>query len=89
MDMAYRIVYGPKKKTLKTKKKWGILVAGCVLALVLLGRFLGWGEFLIPGDAAVTTMALDALIADLGSGAEIQEAFADFCREIMDHGALY
>ncbi len=89
MDMGYRIIYGPQKKVPKPKRIKRTLVIICILALVAAGRFLDWGECLIPGDPAVTFMAAEALIADLRAGIEVKEAFSDFCREIMDHGTLY
>ncbi len=89
MDMAYRIVYGPEKRITKKKGKKGVLLAALLLALVLTGRFLGWGEYLIPGDATVTTLAFEQMVSSLADGAPAQEAFADFCREIIAHGQIY
>ena len=85
--MAYRIVYGPEKKS--AGSKWKGWIAGGVIALALLGRVLGWGQYLIPGDAAVTAAAFEEMIAGIGAGEPLRQAFGDFCREILDHGQVY
>ena len=85
--MAYRIVYGPEKK--KTRKKWKLWIAAGLTALALLGRQRGWGRYLIPGDAAVTASSAQKLVAGIAAGEPVREAFADFCREILDHGQVY
>ncbi len=85
--MAYRIVYGAEKGKTRKKRNWIWLAA--LAAAVLLGRFLGLGQYLIPGDAAVTTAAAEEFVAQIGAGEPVQAAFSDFCREIMDHGEIY
>lgn len=84
--MAYRIVYGPEKKKPGRKWKWWILAV--VLAMALVGRYLGWGQYLIPGDAAVTAAAAEDLVAGIAAGEQVRQVFADFCREIIDHGQV-
>ncbi len=59
------------------------------MGLALLGRHLGWGDYLIPGDASVTAIAAEELVSQIADGEPVQEAFADFCREIIDHGQIY
>lgn len=83
--MAYRIVYGKRKR----KGRGRVLLAAGILAFGILGRCLGWGQYLIPGDRSVTAAAAQALVEQIGAGAPVAEAFADFCREILDAGTLY
>ncbi len=87
--MAYKIVYGPEKGKPRSGKKWAVIGAVAVLGLALLGRYLGWGDYLIPGDAAVTAMAAEEMVSQIAAGEPVREAFTDFCREIMDHGEIY
>ncbi len=86
--MAYRIVYSQEKKGKKRDFRWQIAVL-FLLLLALLGRHLGWGHYLIPGDAAVTAAAAETMVTEIASGTGVREAFGDFCREILDHGQMY
>lgn len=89
MDMAYRIVYGGKKKLPKKNGKGRIIVVAALLGLALVGRHFGWGQYLIPGDAAVTAAAAKDMVAGIAAGEPVREVFADFCREIIGNGEIY
>lgn len=94
--MGYRIDYqGPKKvRGLEKRTVSAPAVAG-LLVLAAAALVCGlWPQgvralrgLLIPGDAAVTVGALEALAADLGAGESLRDAFLDFCYQVMGLGA--
>lgn len=79
--MAYEIAYdlsGQMKKIPQWKKRLQYL--GCtvlVIGVIVMMLWIG------GGDWAVTVSALDGLVADLGQGSGLQEAFAGFCLDIL------
>ena len=87
--MAYRIIYADHKKVSEKKGARQVLVVLAVIALALVGHYLGWGQYLIPGDAAVTAGASRQLMDSIGSGEPVREAFRDFCREIIGNGQVW
>lgn len=96
MKLGYRIDYGQpfdKKYPMPARRSrlpW--MVCGALLLFALLTN-LYWpegrtmlAEFLVPGDAAVTTAAFSDMVADVRAGEEVSDAVAAFCREILDDG---
>lgn len=87
--MAYRITYGPKVRGEKQrpKRRFWIFAAAVVLVLILYAA--GTGEtlknWLLPGDAAVTEQALQTFAQQLEEGESLGDAFACFCREIIEN----
>ena len=89
--MGYRIEYDSgvvKMKTNKSKKpkKKVFLGVAALLTAVLLfwpaGRY--WlRDLLLPGDAEITSVALDGLVDDLSAGEPVKEALQAFCQEII------
>ena len=94
--MGYRIDYGQpfdKKYPMPDRRSrlpWMVCIALLLFAL-LTNLFWPEGravlaEFLIPGDAAVTSAAFSDMVADVRAGVTVSDALAAFCREILDHG---
>ena len=93
--MSYQIQYDPhlvKKypRRIRKKGKFSLLriIALLLICFVVIG-VIGRGgvpQFLLPGDAAVTAGALDAMIQDLRNGEQFGEAITAFCMEIIRHG---
>ena len=87
--MGYQIQYEPQKNKLypviKAKKP---MFARLVLLMILLAAvFLGYKtDWLIPGDPEVTKDAFSDMVVMLQQGADVDQAVAAFCAEILDHG---
>ena len=91
--MGYRVDYQPLRKVRgieKCRSRLLSLTALCFLLFcVLVSQFrpqtadMIW-ELLVPGDAAVTTAALDVLAEELKSGESFEEALKDFCLRIRE-----
>lgn len=92
--MGYKIVYGPAgpKRPLRYRLGQKLLVKILVAALLVGLRFSGLGEtmrqWLIPGDAAVTTAAWNGLTEDIAAGENITDALSGFCREIIENAEI-
>ena len=91
--MGYRIQYEPELNRFypeRTKNRLNnkFLLYACALITILLlaatpvSRHWIW-EFLIPGDAKITTAAFSQLLNQLGEGTAISEAVSTFCKEIL------
>lgn len=92
--MAYRIDYGPLKYHSKKKKSihW-VLYASAVMVLLLIGMNLfgarnAIAKNLLPGDPAVTAMALDNMVHNLREGETFGQVFTCFCQEILNGANL-
>ena len=90
--MSYSIDYssGTTRKYPKSRKKshqhykkiLGIL---CVLAVVIvLFNIKTVRRLLLPGDPAVTEKAIVSMVNEFRAGEGVQEAFAVFCREVIE-----
>ena len=89
--MAYKIEYGAADEPLKQKtrmRNFGIVALILVLVIAAVAvKSIGLPfvqEVLLPGDPAVTTLALDALAEDIREGVSIIKALETFCKEIVD-----
>lgn len=89
--MAYSIEYFTSDEAKKPKVNFRqigvvlLILAIVVAAVVIKSASLPFvKEVLLPGDPAVTAMALDALVEDICDGASVIEAFKAFCKEIVD-----
>lgn len=89
--MAYKIEYGEVAELLKPKTKLRqFVIVFLILALVVAAAVIKSvglpfvREVLLPGDPAVTAMALDALAENIRDGIPIFEALETFCKEIVN-----
>lgn len=79
--MGYKIVYdlaGNAKEISGWKKPRKYLVNVLLVLGAIFLVFWIWG-----GDLAATVMALDAMAESLGQGSCLQEAFSEFCLDIL------
>lgn len=93
--MGYRIQYEPElnKKYHIAVSRWPnrkqvVWSSLCVLliGMAAIPTVRQWVlEFLIPGDARVTTGAFTQMISDLRAGEDFSDAVTVFCREILAH----
>ncbi len=93
--MSYQIQYDPhlskkypRRYRQKRKSRFlrlTVILLILFLAVGIIGRE-GLPQFLLPGDAAVTSGALDTMIRDLQNGEQFEEAITAFCVEIIRHG---
>ena len=91
--MGYKISYEPIRKlrgAQTCRSRIGALV-GIFFLLFLLMVNLFWTEgkdvlreLVMPGDAAVTTAALNQLSVNLKQGLPVQVSVEDFCRAILN-----
>lgn len=91
--MGYKISYEPIRKlrgAQTRRSRIGALV-GIFFLLFLLMVNLFWAEgkdvlrdLVMPGDAAVTTAALNQLSVNLKQGLPVQESVEEFCRAILN-----
>lgn len=90
--MAYRMEYGmtspqmravakPKKMIKRNPKLW-IALALVIVAVI----FFTSTDFWIPGDAEVTKNAVDRLVQDVKDGEQVVDAFATFCKTVLEGG---
>ena len=91
--MSYCIEYNPELNTKYPKRKYTkqfpikkllfltiILVTSYVFLQAKLYRYF------IPGDPDVTVPAFSAMVASVGDGDSVKDAFVKFCREIIING---
>lgn len=85
--MAYRISYGPAKKK-RDKKRWIFFLSG--LIVLLFGAYFLQKKYdlFLPGDPAVTALALDHMASAISKGESFSDAFFCFCQEIIDGANL-
>ena len=79
--MGYKIVYdlaGNAKEISGWRKPLRYLFSALLVFGVVLLFFWIWG-----GDFTVTVTALDAMAESLGQGSSLQEAFSEFCLDIL------
>ena len=89
--MSYFVEYDPELKsrypTLQSvKRKFpikGVVAAASVFAAVYILAGSGVLRHLIPGDPDVTAAAFFDMVDRIGAGESVQEAFIDFCKEII------
>ena len=89
--MSYRVDYNPEMKNrypsvIRIKKKLPIrqiLLPVAAIATCCGILFSGLLRFLIPGDAAVTTVAFSGMVDDISTGESVRQAFLNFCKEII------
>jgi len=92
--MGYRIEYGQqiirKQISNRTKKrgKTAAVVTVAMLTIGILGAKFN-PEVLLPGDKAVTAMALQTLVEDLKTGERFADAVTTFCITIVENGSGY
>lgn len=91
--MAYRITYGPKIRAEKRQPKsrgWMIAAVGALaIVLYVAGAWDTLKDWLLPGDAAVTESALQTLTQQVEEGVDLGQAFAAFCREIIENAQIH
>ncbi len=63
--------------------KWIFISILLALGISLLGRDF-WMDFLIPGDSEVTAFAMETFAENIHEGTPIDEAFQEFCLEIVN-----
>lgn len=63
--------------------KWLFLSVLLVLSICLPEEGF-WKEFLIPGDTNVTIQAVETFSENLKGGASVEEAFHEFCLELVN-----
>ena len=92
--MSYQIQYNPnfwkhcpkKKRDGKNDKR----NFGLVLCAVVACASLCYGdriqEFMIPGDPAITTAAVNHMQENLRNGDKVSSAIREFCEEIFEYG---
>ena len=93
--MGYRIEYESigKIPRQQRKKRTGIIAGAIVILLVLCAITvktvgLEWvQEVLLPGDPAITALALENMVEDLRSGEGFVDAIKTFCQEIIQNAA--
>ena len=92
--MSYRIEYSPSVDKYdivgsKPEKKWILLSIGGIAFLLSMSFWPAGREmvrsFLIPGEDSITMRAFETMTNDLRSGADLYEAFCEFCRMVV-HG---
>jgi hypothetical protein len=95
--MGYRIDYGPVKKIRSVEKRKSGLAAltGLFFLLFVITVCCLWPEgvaelrqILLPGDAAVTTSAMEELTDSLRAGEKIVDSIRTFCARILEGAAL-
>lgn len=94
--MSYRVDYTdnlsppPEKDGGKMLQKLGVLLLAGLLLVGLLwpeGR-AALREALVPGNASVTTAALEELTEQLRSGAGLLDSLEQFCRQVWEGASL-
>ena len=98
--MSYRIIYGRtevnKKKRIFWKRiKFGnrivVVLCSVILLIVFMTCFPGniniLRELLLPGDADVTSQALENMVDHIVQGDSVQAALVTFCRKIIGGAA--
>lgn len=96
--MGYRIEYGQTMTRTPTtgaciqrRKKFALwLVPFCLIAVVTLlwGRVDEIRDLLIPGNTAVTEVAISQFVNDLRAGQDFGDAITAFCREIIENANI-
>ena len=91
--MGYRIQYQPElnnKYLIKSKRKTDkqillyISILSCLAILLTVPVCRHWlWEFLIPGDAQLTSAAFSEMLNLLKSGEDLSDAVTAFCKEIL------
>lgn len=88
--MSYRIDYDIKNRrkypeSTQNKGKW-LLPAAIAVGLVLIFAMIGKQLFpsLLPGRSEQTAQALESMVQHLQEGAPLKDAFAAFCKEVID-----
>lgn len=90
--MSYQIRYGDtttgfvlnRNKSKRTGRLWFVLF--CII-LVAVTALFAKGYF-IPGDSSVTRSAAKTFQQEIKDGEDIGNAFATFCKEIVDGAHL-
>lgn len=95
--MGYMIQYGPEQNhkylsaaNIVRRRVW-LVVLTTIFVAVLFAVAATYRDFLIrcflPGDAEVTTNALEDLISNFRAGIPFEDAVTTFCREIVGSAA--
>ena len=93
--MAYKIQYSPetahrypqhKERPKLRLGKW--IYFGILILAVYWIRVNGVPDIFIPGDPDITRNATQTMVADIQSGAAINDAVTAFCKTVL-HGAGY
>lgn len=96
--MGYRIDYGPAPKTrpagFRSLLRLQLLTA-VFLLLFVLGVKKAWPEgtkklqqLLLPGSSSASMDAFHGFLDDLREGDSFHDAFAAFCREVVDRADI-
>lgn len=92
--MGYIIQYDPEKNAqypAKTPKSGhvGLYLSAVIFTCVMLGLAVKYRssiqDWLVPGNAEVTTAAFQTLTDDVRNGKPAGEAITAFCKEIIAH----
>lgn len=65
-----------------------ISICAVVMFLSVKGSLNTFKEWLLPGDARVTEVALNTLVEDLKDGDSLDDAITAFCQEILKNADI-
>ena len=93
--MGYTVEYNPelrknypvKKEKLSTFSAKPIIITVCVLVALFAAHKLGFLQWLIPGDPAVTTGAFSKMVDDVKAGQTVSDALFSFFRNVIGGAA--
>lgn len=96
--MGYRIQYGETVKkevlteTTRNRKPLIGVIAGliicCVFTFIISKNADKLADFILPGNREVTKNAISAFTEDLREGESVSNAFAAFCKEIIENANI-
>lgn len=90
--MGYKVEYSMKQpvfcgKTRGKKNRNNIAAKFALLVVIIVLIVAGiMTDSLIPGDASITKTAMNELVADVKAGEQVVDAFAEFCRTVLQIG---
>ena len=93
--MSYSVNYNPELKDRYPSaenpgRKFSVKLLLWCAAIAVLLLVVSRGEVLricLPGEPDVTADAFSAMVEQIGAGESVQEAFVDFCKEIIYSGS--
>ena len=93
--MGYHMEYGTGKDDAvfhrMGNKNSRILIVAVVMAILLVTCYFQKDrimDFLLPGDPAVTKNAIDVFVSEIKEGERMTNAFASFCKVIVNEAGL-
>ena len=93
--MSYNILYNPELKMQyppirKSRKEINTKPLFILLFVVIAGYILvqsGAAQFLLPGDAKITTAAFSSMIKQVGAGEPVGDAVVTFFQDVIANGS--